>query len=229
MAYSKTPWASNTPISIANLQKIESQYTLFLANLATHVTTGHPATYYTEALMDSYFWHADNDGDGSTLNVDTLSGEHAAAIAGGIPSGFMGWWNPENGAVPASWLFCNGSNGTYDMRNRFPVGASGTLAAGSAVGNSQVTPEGTITVGACTLTTENIHHTHNIYDYFLATIGTVYTNGDSSGYMCYTVSYAAATTSATGGGGSHDHPGTFTGNAASLDPLFQYLVIIQRS
>jgi hypothetical protein len=227
MAYTKTTWVSNTLISVANLQKIETQYTLFLADLETHIATGHPSLYYTKTLMDSYFWDADNDGSDSTLNADTLGGSHAAAIAGGIPSGFMGWWNPQNGAVPASWLFCDGNSGTYDIRNRFPIGASGTLAAGSAVGNSQITPEGSITVAACTLTVPQIFHIHATTDAYSWQDRKL--SGSNSPYICSSVNNETRNTSTAGGGGSHDHPGTFAGDAKALDPFFNYLVIIQRS
>ncbi len=229
VSYSKTNWSAAVPMTVANLQKMEGQYSLILEDLAAHVLAGHPLLYRPRADMDDYFWCADNDGSGSTLDADTISGFHASEISGGVPAGFMGWWDPRNGAVPTGWLFCDGSSGTYDMRLHFPVGASGTVAAGTEVGNSQITPEGSITVGACTLTVANIHHTHNIYDYYSAAQGIVYTNGSRNIYPCYSSTTASATTGYSGGGGSHDHPGTFEGQATALDPVYQYLVIIEKS
>jgi hypothetical protein len=225
MTYEKTEWTSDTPIGVENLQKSEAQYDLFMQDFFSHVATGHPATYYTKALMESYFWYDSKDGVGSTLNADTISGVHASSISGGIPPGLMAWWNPANGAVPSGYLFCDGSSGTYDMRSRFPVGASGTNPAGTACGNSNITPEGTIAVGACTLTVPQIFHTHGLYDSYN---GTFEGWGDLVG-SCASQINNPSITSSVGGGGSHDHPGTFVGNAVSLDPLFQYLVIIQRS
>lgn len=36
---------------------------------------------------------------------------------------------------PAQWQFCNGTNGTPDMRDRFPVSAGGTFLAGDSGGS----------------------------------------------------------------------------------------------
>lgn len=229
MGYTKTPWNTDVPMSLSNLQKMESQYSLVLEDLAAHVLAGHPALYRTKEDMDDYFWNGDNDGESSGLNADTISGFHASEIAGGAPAGFMAWWDPRNGSVPTGWMFCNGENGTYDMCNHFPVGASGTVAAGTEVGNSQITPEGSIDVGACTLTVANIHHVHNIYDYYSASKGTVYQNGEDAVYPCDSSTTASASTGTAGSGGSHDHDGTFDGDASPLDPVFQYLVIIETS
>ncbi len=211
-------------MSVANLQKMESQYALVLEDLATHVTAGHPLVYRPKTDMDSYFWHAGNDGDGSTLDADTISGLHASEIAGGVPSGFMAWWDPRNGAVPTGYLFCDGSSGTYDMRLHFPVGASGTVAAGTEVGNSQITPEGSITVGGCTLTPANIHHTHTGDDYYSYHEVYWYTQLAANATVTREIN-----TSSVGSGGSHDHPGTFAGDPTAIDPVFQYLVIIEKS
>ena len=229
MTYTPKTWTTSDPVAVADLLHLDSQYAAIETDLAAHVLTGHPAAYRTKTDMDSYFWNADNDGAGSSLNADTLVGLHAAEISGGVASGIMFWWYPGNGAVPAGHYFCDGSNGTYDMRNRFPVGASGTLAVGSTVGNATISAEGTVSVTATTLTVANIFHTHTLLDSRDAA-HIQYEN--SGGYSPIAHDYtdnANATTNYQGTGNSHAHPGTFAGDAKALDPLFQYLVIIQKS
>lgn len=227
MAYEKTTWSTDSVLSVEDLQKIETQYDLALEDLDDHVEAGHTDRYYTRAEMDSLFWSVNNDGNGSGLNVDTLSGRHASEIIGGVPSGFMCFWNPQNGSVPSGWYFCDGSNGTPDMRDHFPIGASGT--AGGEVGNSSITPMGSITVASCTLTIQNIAHSHTLIDAYGQ--GTNETNVWGTGkHVCGQLTDSPNHyTDAAGGGGSHNHSGTFAGNASGIDPVYRYLVIIQKA
>jgi hypothetical protein len=232
MTYTPKTWTTSDPVAVSDLLHLDTQYSEISADLAAHVIAGHPAVYYPKTTADSYFWNAGNDGDGSGLDADTLSGLHAASISGGVASGIMFWWYPGNGAVPAGYYFCDGSNGTYDMRNRFPIGASGTLSVGSTVGNATISAEGTISIGACTLTVANIAHLHTLLDAKSANSVTVASGG--FGQPCLNRAIDNPPTASAGGGGSHAHndlaaPSTFAGDSKSLDPLFQYLVIIQKS
>lgn len=224
MSYEKTSWSASTPLTVSNLSHIEDQHPEIMTDLEAHDDAGHPSLYRTKSEMNSYFWSAGNDGSGSGLNADTLEGVHAAAISGGVPSGFMGWWNPENGAVPSGFLFCDGSNGTLDMRNRFPIGASETV--GATGGNANITPEGNITIAPTTLTVANIHHVHTMLDQAQGRLNAWLWSG--SGFPVGNTEFPSVTAS-VGGGGSHDHPGTFTGDLIDISPLFRYLVIIQKS
>jgi len=229
MAYSKKVWTETDLISLSDLQHLDSQYDEIATDLAAHITAGHPTVYRPKTDMDTYFWHAGNDGAGSTLDADTLDGSHATEIVGGVDSGIMVWWYPENGDVPDGFLFCDGSSGTIDMRNRFPIGASGTISVNEEVGNSQITPVCSCTVGACTLTIPQIYHTHTLSDERDRSWATDASSGGAGPTWLNQIDDSNATTDSTGGGGSHTHPGSFTGDAKSLDPLFTYLVIIQKS
>ncbi|SCW29981.1 phage tail protein [Ancylobacter rudongensis] len=53
--------------------------------------------------------------------------EAAGGIAGPgtLPKGAVIMWSGDPKDVPAGWALCDGSNGTLDMRARFPVGADG--------------------------------------------------------------------------------------------------------
>lgn len=225
MSYTPKAWGTGDNVNLADLIHIETQYSLALDALAAHVAAGHPTVYRPISEMDSYFWHAGNDGTGSGLNVDTLEGVHASEIAGGVDPGIMCWWDPRNGAVPSGFVFCDGQNGTYDMRGRYPIGASATIPVGSTIGNSSITPVGSVTIANYALTVANIHHTHTAEDSYN------YSRSIDTGYSqcANNVVDQTINTSSVGGGGSHTHPGTFTGDAKSLDPLSQYLVIIQKA
>jgi hypothetical protein len=228
MTYTKKTWTETDVLTLADLEHLDGQYDEISTDLAAHIITGHPTVYRPATDMDQYFWHAENDGDGSTLDADTLDGSHAEDIVGGVDSGIMVWWYPENGDVPDGFLFCDGSNGTMDMRNRFPIGASETISVNEEIGNSQITPVCSCTVGACTLTLPQIFHSHYLVDYHDYDLF-VWTGDDSSSPPRTTAVDGTGSTSSAGGGGSHTHPGSFTGDAKSLDPLFTYLVIIQKS
>ena len=225
MTYSKKIWGPAEALNLANLQHMDGQYSAIIADLATHIGEGHPSVYRPKSDMDQYFWHAGNDGHGSGLDADTLEGTEAASIVGGVDPGIMCWWYPENGPIPSGFLFCDGSNGTMDMRLKYPIGASSTISVNQAVGNSVITPLASATVGPCTLTVPNIFHTHQGEDDYNSN------NDQDSGYSTVAKDAIEITinTSSVGGGGSHVHPGTFTGTQKNIDPLFTYLVIIQKS
>jgi hypothetical protein len=47
-----------------------------------------------------------------------------------IPSGGILLWSGSIGSIPAGYVFCNGNNGTPDLRDRFIVGAGFDLCGG---------------------------------------------------------------------------------------------------
>ena len=230
MTYTKETWISTKALAAADLIHMETQVTEGLSSLTTHDATGHTSTYYTKTLMDSYFWSQYNDGDSSTLNADTLSGQHASAIASGIQSGFMAWWDHRNGAIPSGWKFCDGTSSTLDMRGRFPVG-SGTLGVGATGGNSTITPKGSVVVGYCTLTGDQVNHRHSFVqeDQGGSNGGTPY--GGIYTITAYNESFEGVTsiTSTVGGNTPHNHPGTFAGDEVDMLPLYNTLVVMQKS
>ena len=55
---------------------------------------------------------------------------------GGVPKGGIIMWSGAVNAVPAGWAFCNGQNGTPDLRDRFIVGAGSSYNPGNTGGTS---------------------------------------------------------------------------------------------
>jgi len=64
----------------------------------------------------------------STDNITLLPSYYYLAfvmkISGGntIPKDLIGMWANALYSVPSAWAFCNGTSGTIDMRDRFPIG-----------------------------------------------------------------------------------------------------------
>lgn len=74
--------------------------------------------------------------------------------------------------VPTGWKICNGSNGTPDMRDRFPVGAGSSYALGATGGATSNTPDIGLAGGhtpsgstdATVLTADNMPvHNHELF------------------------------------------------------------------
>ena len=51
-----------------------------------------------------------------------------------VPAGVITLWYGAVNAVPPGWALCNGANGTPDLRDRFVIGAGGTLGPYALVG-----------------------------------------------------------------------------------------------
>lgn len=58
---------------------------------------------------------------------------------GSIPPGGIVMYSGSVNAIPTGWYLCDGQNGTPDLRERFVIGASDTISAGSVGGSSAVT------------------------------------------------------------------------------------------
>lgn len=47
-----------------------------------------------------------------------------------LPTGIIMLWSGSIATIPAGWVLCDGGNGTPDLRDRFIIGASGTITYG---------------------------------------------------------------------------------------------------
>jgi microcystin-dependent protein len=56
-----------------------------------------------------------------------------------IPSNGIILWPNTIGSIPSGWVFCDGNNGTPDLRDRFVVGAGNNYFVGNTGGVSEVT------------------------------------------------------------------------------------------
>ena len=58
---------------------------------------------------------------------------------GTIPIGGIIIWSGSTSSIPSGWAFCDGSNGTPDLRDRFIVGGGGSYVQNSTGGTNSVT------------------------------------------------------------------------------------------
>lgn len=235
MAYTPNPtWQSTTALASAKFDNLETQYDEAYAYLSAH---NHDSTYYTSTAMLSTFWHAGNDGSGSGLDADLLyysSGNlHYSDFAGlGVEAGLIIWWYGSVASIPAGWVLCDGTNGTPDMRGKFPYGAGGTANPGVTGGSATFTVTGTLTVGAHSVTiAEMAAHSHPFDDKYKSNTfsggPSTYVNGVRGPYN------HNGTTQDAGSGAGHTHSaaeGTaITGNAVSCLPHYYALAYIMKT
>lgn len=163
--------ASRSAEAAREAEEAVSQMYGGLTDGATHLPTpGTPAA--RDANGCSQFGDAVNPQD--AVNLRTLS----AALGGVGQSLFfagqmMPYYGPldptgkhplAGGVVRSDWRVCDGTGGTPDMRNRFPMGAGAATEAGTTggsaththtvtatVNNTSVTPAGTLSATAVTM------------------------------------------------------------------------------
>ncbi len=161
-SYVPLSWAETDLLSAKDLNHMETMAACIAADILSH---DHEDEYPLKADADEDYWHAANGGADSGWDADTLQGSHAAALLGtapGLPIGTVAGWDGELAAIPSGWYLCDGTNGTYDLRGRFLICTSATIAIGTSVGANGVTPEGVITVQPTVLTESQIP-SHNHY------------------------------------------------------------------
>jgi hypothetical protein len=138
-------------------------------------------------------------------------------------------WYGAAASCPAGWKVCDGSSGTPDMRDFFPIGASGTKALGTTGGaaSANIAASNTGAAGSHThATTSGAHalteaempaHNHT----FLMSVGNQ-ANGSGTHYDMVGATQHDTVPSGpasgqqiigdAGGGGTHTHPGGTTDN-----------------
>lgn len=86
---------------------------------SSNVLTYEGMEYYTEKMLS---------------NIKTM-----LATCDIVPPGGIIMYSGSVNDVPSGWYLCDGQNGTPDLRDRFVIGASDTIAAGNTGGASSVT------------------------------------------------------------------------------------------
>ncbi|TDT51745.1 microcystin-dependent protein [Enterobacter sp. AG5470] len=158
------------------------------------------------------------------IKVDTngVSVDMAYVVPRGIIVMFSG------SAAPSGWAFCNGQNGTPDLRDRFIKGSQNFSTSTGGAKQNSYTPTGKITIDPHTLTVAEMpSHTHRWVKGTggnMAT-GTNYPRYDISGTWAW-VSYPPYDAfENTGGNQPHYHTGRFDGNIYYQNNEPQYFAL----
>jgi microcystin-dependent protein len=73
---------------------------------------------------------------GTSISVSPAGGTGVVTISSPITTGMILMFNGVS--APAGWNYCDGTNGTPDLRDRFVICSSGTYPSGSSGGTSNV-------------------------------------------------------------------------------------------
>lgn len=162
-------------------------------------------------------------GTGITVDTNGVSVNMAAVIPRGVITMFSGT------SAPAGWAFCNGQNGTPDLREKFIKGSTSFTGSTGGSHTKSYTPGGTVSVANHTLTVAQIPaHSHGVKG----------NNPNGNGVWAPNMGLGPASQSSsyqdialpTGGGGAHNHTASFSGTAASIDvqPAFYAIAFIMK-
>jgi hypothetical protein len=98
----------------------------------------------------------------ATLGTNTTQiASCAFAIANGVPSGVILLWSGSVESIPSGWVFCNGSNGTPDLRSRFVVGADTTATVGGTGGSANAVVVSHTHTATSTVSDSGHNHTYS--------------------------------------------------------------------
>jgi microcystin-dependent protein len=162
-------------------------------------------------------------GTGITVDTSGVSVNMAAVIPRGVITMFSGT------SAPTGWAFCNGQNGTPDLRSKFIKGSTSFTSSTGGSNTKSYTPSGTVSVANHTLTVAQIPaHSH----------GVTGNHPNSNGWWAPNMGLGAVTQdgtksniiSPTGGGGAHNHGASFSGTTANIDvqPAFYAIAFIMK-
>lgn len=237
MAYTKNrdPWNSGDLVTIATMDNFETIYTEASSYLSSHT---HDDLYPTKAEMEAAYWYAGNDGSGSGADADLIyrstGNLHAASFAGmGVPTGLVIIWYGSVASIPSGWHICDGSGGTIDLRNRFPVGAgTGSSYSVGDTGTGSHTVLGAVNVAGHSLTAAEVAgHGHDYTDYYAGGGTATYWSGSGYAYI-NGIDSSSSTTGYPNIGkataDAHTHTSTFTGDSFSVLPPYRALCYIQK-
>lgn len=89
-----------------------------------------------------------SDGTRATAGGSPIltQGDEEGVMTAAFAVGMIMMWYGATNAIPAGWTHCNGTNGTPDLRDRFPVGV-GNLASLGATGGSTEATANTVSAG----------------------------------------------------------------------------------
>ncbi|WP_342323019.1 hypothetical protein AAEY27_00480 [Kosakonia sp. BYX6] len=161
---------------------------------------------------------------GIKLDASGVSVDMGYVVPRGIIVAFYG------SSAPAGWAFCDGNNGTPDLRHRFIKGSEGFNTYTGGTGTNTYTPGGTVTVDYHVLTVNEMPaHSHRLIK---KTVGN-YGNGYFTPYaeqgpvedLAYIGAFWSDWLENTGANWGHNHTASFSGKAWTQNNEPQYYAI----
>ena len=127
--------------------EIDIEFTAIASSISSKADVSSPALLGTPTAPTA------TAGSNTTQIANTAFVQ--TALASAFTAGMIMLWSGTIATVPTGWYFCNGSNGTPDLRDRFVIGAS---ADSSGIAKTNITASYTQTGG--TKDAINVSHTH---------------------------------------------------------------------
>lgn len=92
----------------------------FVANSSINMTQAE----IQELLEESACFACYGASQADLIKIALLNRISGGGSGSGVPSGVILMWSGTVASIPSGWAFCDGNNGTPDLRNRFVVGGS---------------------------------------------------------------------------------------------------------
>ena len=119
MTYTKPTIIATTRLSANLFNLLETQYDEMES---IYNASNHDSLYYTQTETNLRFYKIIS-GLVSSADADTIDGIHLSGLlADGLPIGAICWFHGDSGDIPTGWVICDGTGGTYDLRDKFIVG-----------------------------------------------------------------------------------------------------------
>ena len=135
-----------------------------------------------------------------------------------IPMGTIVVWQGAVATIPAGWQVCDGTNGTYDVRGKFILGASIDADLGVTGGANAHTHS-----SGSTESTDNAH-THSISASTSQASTMVGKSGATWNVPTYDHGHTWSGTTGSGGG-VHSHGLDGTNSISNIPPYLRYYLI----
>jgi hypothetical protein len=153
--------------------------------------------------------------------------QNAPASAPAIPSGGIIIWSGSTGSVPATWLLCDGTNGTPDLRDRFIIGAGNTYAVNSIGGTADAIVVSHTHTATSTSAVTDPGHSHTVRTYSGAFGSGAANSGTNGGTFDVTGGALPTTTGITVATTTTNANAGVSGTNANLPPYYALAYIMK--
>lgn len=165
---------------------------------------------------------------GAGITVSQSSGAVTIGRTIDIPSGVIVMWAGAVNNIPVGWAFCDGTNGTPDLRNRFIIAGGGAVNPNTTGGSSFLSlttsfagehDHGGSTASHTLTINEMPNHNHSINN----AVGSAQVTSGTTNHQAFNTAQKITETGYTGGGQGHSHQILSTNTAHTHTVNGQYI------